>query len=231
MRYRCSAPRDALAPRATTGHSAPVIGNAFRARFVVSDSGSSAETSSVVADPQLGDVFNALGGVNVDDGLYRVYSARRAMAATAMAQTAMPALQGRIECFGADWLGRHFALDRARRDNGENLVLMLEPGTGEALEIPASVRSFHDTELVDYAEEALAVAFYTAWRESSGDLEPLDDRSCVGYSTPLFLGGTDDVTNLVRSDMEVYWHVMGELRAATQPLAPGTRISSIHVDE
>ena len=47
----------------------------------------------------------------------------------------------------------------------------------------------------------------------------------------LFLGGSDDVTNLTRSDMEVDWHLMGELRAATQALAPGTGITSIRIDE
>ena len=124
-----------------------------------------------------------------------------------------------------------FALDKARLDGDENLVLILEPGTGEALAVPVSVRSFHDTELVEFAEAALTLSFYRAWRESSGDTDPLDEQTCVGYATPLFLGGMDDVTNLRRSDMAVYWHLMGELRAATLPLASGTDISSIDVDE
>jgi hypothetical protein len=220
-----------LARRARIGHYALVIGEAFRARFVVSTSESSEASSSSSVDPQLSDVFDALGGAIADDGLYRIYSAQRAAVATVMVQEAMPAMRGRIECFGSDWLGRHFALDKARTADGENLVLMLEPGTGYALEIPVSVRSFHDTELVEFAENALAVSFYRAWREASGDADPLDDQTCVGYSTPLFLGGADDVTNITRSNMAVYWHHMGELREATRDLPLGTRISSISIDE
>lgn len=208
-----------------------MIGDAFRARFVISRSEPSAANVPPLADPQLVDVFNALGGVTVEGGLYRIYSPQAALAATAMVEDAMPELRGRIDCFGADWLGCLFALDKARVDGDENLVLILEPGTGDVLDVPVSVRSFHDTELVEFAEAALAVSFYRAWRESSGDTDPLDEQTCVGYSTPLFLGGADDVTNLTRSDMAVYWHLMGELRAATLPLATGTDISSIRVDE
>ncbi len=208
-----------------------MIGDAFRARFVTTRSESSVDASSTLDDPQLVDVFNALGGVTADDGLYRIYSPSRARTATAMVEAAMPEFAGRIECFASDWLGRHFALDRSREDRGENLVLMLEPSTGQALEIPASVRRFHDTELVEFAEEALAVSFYRSWRESSGDRDPLDEETCVGYTTPLFLGGADDAANLERTDLSVYWHLMGELREATREVEPGSQISSVRIDE
>jgi len=137
-----------------------MIGDVFRARFVFSRSEPAAPDVSPSADLQLVDVFDALGGVTVEGGLYRVYSPQRALAATAMVEDAMPELRGRIDCFAADWLGCHFALDKARVDGGENLVLILEPGTGEVLEVPVSVRSFHDSELVEFAEAALAVSFY-----------------------------------------------------------------------
>ena len=45
---------------------------------------------------------------------------------------------------------------------------MLEPGTGEVLEIPATVRLFHDTEMVDFADAALSASFYAEWRTSDG---------------------------------------------------------------
>jgi hypothetical protein len=223
--------RSVLAIRFPFGQSARVIGDAFRTRFVTICSEPSVDAASTSHDPQLVDVFNALGGVTADNGLYRIYSTSRARTATAMVEAAIPEVAGRIECFASDWLGRHFALDRAREDCGENLVLMLEPGTGQALEIPASVRRFHDTELVDFAEEALAVSFYRAWRESSGDRYPLDEETCVGYATPLFLGGADDAANLARTDMSVYWHLMGELRAVTLEVEPGSHISSVRIDE
>lgn len=36
------------------------------------------------------------------------------------------------------------------------MVLMLEPGTGEALEIPCTIKSFHDRELIENRDAALA---------------------------------------------------------------------------
>lgn len=71
------------------------------------------------------------------DGAYRLHRVDDVDHFTSLASTAFPAFADRIECFGADWLGRQFARDRARIAGGEPLVLMLEPGTGEALEIPA----------------------------------------------------------------------------------------------
>jgi hypothetical protein len=46
--------------------------------------------------------------------------------------------------FGYDWLGRQFALDSSRVENGESLVLLMEPGTAEVLEIPLSFAAFHE---------------------------------------------------------------------------------------
>ena len=173
----------------------------------------------------------ALGGYVSADGLYRVYRFARQSAVTAIVEEAMPSVRGRIVCFGGDWLGRQFALDKSRQEGDENLVLMLEPGTGQALEIPATVRLFHDTELVEFADEALGVGFYESWRAVSGDWEPLDERSCVGYRTPLFLGGLDNVTNLERTDLDVYWHLMGELHRAVENVAPGTNINEVRIED
>jgi Domain of unknown function (DUF1851) len=148
-----------------------------------------------------------------------------------MVEAAMPDVRGRIVCFGEDWLGGQFALDRARVDGSDNLVLMLEPGTGEMLEIPATVRLFHDTELVDSADAALGASFYAEWRAGTGDDRPIDDGTCVGYRVPLFLGGADTVSNLERTDLEVYWHLVGELRSGTRDAPSGTPIRSVGIDE
>lgn len=169
-----------------------------------------------MVDPRLVDLIAMLGGCVAHGGLYRVHKAGSIVARTKMVEEAMPSMRGRVLCFGGDWLGRQFALDNLRSDAGENLVIMLEPGTGEALEIPVTVGRFHDSELVDYADAALATQFYEQWRAASGDDAPIDDRTCVGYRVPLFLGGADTVDNLERSDIEVYWHLMGELREATR---------------
>ena len=182
-------------------------------------------------DPQVREVVAALGGCVADEGLYRVHAPIDVIERTRMVEAAMPDVRGRIVCFGEDWLGGQFALDRARVDGSDNLVLLLEPGTGEMLEIPATVRLFHDTELVDFTDAALGVSFYAEWRTSTGDDRPIDDGTCVGYRVPLFLGGADTVSNLERTDLAVYWHLTGELRSGTRDAPSGTPIRSVGIDE
>jgi hypothetical protein len=173
-------------------------------------------------------VLQALGGVTLDGGLYRCHASTSVSAMTALATDAFPEFADRAVCFGADWLGRQFAADDARRDaTGVPLVLMFEPGTGEALEIPATVTDFHENRLVDDAEPALARSFYLAWRAKSVDERPLELNECVGYRVPLFLGGSDDVENLERTDLDVYWTFAAQLRRGTRDLPPGAPVSAI----
>ncbi len=50
-----------------------------------------------------------------------------------------------------DRLGRQFAADSSRGFGTDPELLLLEqPGTGEALEIPVTLSKFHDEELADY---------------------------------------------------------------------------------
>ncbi|GAA2216067.1 hypothetical protein GCM10009850_115360 [Nonomuraea monospora] len=104
---------------------------------------------------------------------------------------------------------------------------MLEPGAGEVLEIPLPFSEFHEGELVEYADEALAKSFYEQWRAT--DAAPLGFGECVGYGVPLFLGGEDGLANLGRCDIAMYWHIAGELRRGTAELAPGTTIGDIAI--
>lgn len=47
---------------------------------------------------------------------------------------------------------------------------------------------------------------------------------CVGYKRPLFLGGKDAVENLELSEVEVYWHLMGQLIRQAKGLPVGTPV-------
>lgn len=114
-----------------------------------------------------------------------------------------PEFAGLVEIFGADWLGRVFA---TQGEGGE--VLLLEPGTAEALEIPVDFDEFEASELVDNPDAALALGFYQSWREAGGAAP--GPGQCIGYRKPLFLGGADDIENLELSDMSVYWSVTAQ---------------------
>jgi hypothetical protein len=175
--------------------------------------------------------FGELSGASFGGGLYRVHDPGAARTWTQRVEEYFTEHKGRVICFGADRLGRQVALDRARVEDGHHQTLMLEPGTGEALEIPATLASFHLEELVDFGEEALAVSFYDRWRSATDDRLPLKASECVGYDIPLFLGGADEVPNLTRTDMGVYWSICGQLRNGTRNLPAGATISGVVIGE
>lgn len=169
------------------------------------------------------------GGATFRSGLYRVHDSESGGQSPSLVEETFPRLAGRVRCFGFDWLGRQFACDFGRMRAGEPLVMMLEPGTGEALQIPATLVEFHDQLLVDDPEPALAVTFFDEWARLHRDTLPLGFHKCIGYRVPLFLGGPDTTENLDLVDIEVYWSLCGQLLQQTSDLPPGTKVGGIDI--
>lgn len=167
-------------------------------------------------DALLCEVIVRFGGRSFNRGMYRVGSERNISSWNDWVLSAFPSFSDRIDCFGVDWLGRIFAVDYQRKENGYPGVLMFEPGTAEALEIPCNVETFHNNELVQYREEALAESFYFRWISAGGRPPKLDQ--CIGYKKPLFLGGADAVENLELSDLDVYWTIAAQIIERTRRL-------------
>ncbi len=187
----------------------------FFSRFAVSPSGEPGEAAWV--DDRLGSVVGydelmaVAAGSSFDNGIYRLHSRESAATGQAAAVAAFPSLEGRGAVFAYDWLGRQFALDFARLSGDQPMVLMLEPGTGEALEVPATFVDFHDTELTEFADSALASEFFATWSAAHADEVPLAHSDCVGYLVPLFLGGEDAVENLEVVEFDDYWSVLSQI--------------------
>lgn len=167
--------------------------------------------------------MEVFGGSTCLGGIYRVHNEDSGAGADQLVAQRFERLGQDLRCFGFDWLGRQFALGHS-----PNLVLLLEPGTGEALEIPFGFRDFHSG-LHEFAEAALAKSFFEEWKGRSG-VENVGFSECVGYRIPLFLGGADIVENLELSDTSVYWHLMNELAVGSDGLAEGTRIDGVIID-
>lgn len=166
-------------------------------------------------------------GCSFENGLYRLHDSQSGPQALTWIIDAFPEFASRACPFGYDWLGRQFAVDTARQQAGQALVLLLEPGTGEALEIPVTFASFHEHELVEYQDAALARGFFDTWALEHGSSLPLDRTTCVGYRVPLFLGGEDTVDNLEVIDLDVYWTLCGQLRRGAVHLPGGTSIKDV----
>ena len=172
-------------------------------------------------------LMDRFAGCTFDRGRYRLHDARSGPQAAQSIADAWPEYADRTIPFGFDWLGDHLTVDLARRDNGEPLVLLLEPGTGEALEVPTTFVAFHDEELVDHPDSALADGFFRQWAATHPEQLPLQHDQCVGYRVPLFLGGVDGVENLEVTDLDVYWSLMGQLRLGVRDLSPGSAIEEV----
>lgn len=187
----------------------------------------------IVMDDKLNRIFsNSSGAVEFlknfagktfIEGLYRIHKVDEISKWNTIVSDVFPELEDLIVCFAYDWLGRQIALDFRRKQNDEPLIIMLEPGTGEALEIPATFMTFHEEELVEYKDAALAVDFFNQWREKNKEV--LSPNQCVGYRVPLFVGGQDSIENLELSDIEVYWNICGQLLNKVRDLPPGTPIN------
>jgi hypothetical protein len=172
------------------------------------------------------ELFAAIGGRTFGEGIYRVHTADSCKTGTAMARKCFPKATPGFTCFGFDWLGRQFALSSPGRDEPDH-VLMLEPGTGQVLEIPYALAAFHDQGLVDFKDACLADNFFAAWVAGGGKCPGF--HQCVGYRVPLFLGGRDDVSNLEVTDFEVYWNLAAQLLAARDDLPPGTPVTGVSI--
>ncbi|MCK7612651.1 T6SS immunity protein Tdi1 domain-containing protein [Roseibium sediminicola] len=166
-------------------------------------------------------------GQSFNNGLYRVHDIQKTGNLTGLTSEAFPEFSDRIFCFASDWLGRQFALDSGRIEAGEPLILMLEPGTGEVLELPFTFLGFHSDCLPNEADAALAEDFHRDWI-AAGYAAPKQSQ-CVGYKRPLFLGGTDDQTNLEVTDLEVYWEISAQLLRRLRGLPPGTPIGNVTI--
>lgn len=191
------------------------------------DPGSAAPGSGGTTAPApVREVVRELGGVSFAGGLYRVLPAQAVRTWTETAAAAFPDLRGRVTVFGADWSGRLFAADAHRvDDSGEQRVLVLDPGTGQVHESPSTVAEMHTWELLEQPHALLQQPGYEKWRLAADDEQPLSPHECVGYSVPLFLGGEDDPSNQERTDLDVYWHLTGQLLAQAPGAAAITSVT------
>jgi hypothetical protein len=193
---------------------------AFEQKFLVDRYRASASdgTNPNLIGHSVSELIIRFGGCSFERGLYRVIRAADLKEWSARVALAFPQFADRTTCFGYDWLGRVFAVDAQRQERGHPGVVMLEPGTGKVLIIPSNIQTFHDEELIKFGDAALAIDFHDRWL-AVGGAEPAFTQ-CVGYKTPLFLGGADEIENLQVADLDVYWHLMGQLiRKAKTPRA------------
>jgi hypothetical protein len=184
--------------------------------------------AAVNRSPRMAEFLEKCAGAAYENGLYRILPTVKMAEWTENVAEAFPEYTGQMFCFAFDWLGRSFALDFARTsDEGEPLIMRLEPGTGEGMEIPVAFIDFHNEELVEYTNDALSSEFFEEWL-ATGGLAPGFDE-CIGYVEPLFLGGEDAIENLEQIDLSVYWSTSAQILAQVRDLPDETAIEDLDI--
>lgn len=143
-------------------------------------------------------------GKTFKDGLFRLHKISDTEKWNGIIAEAYPNAKGLIACFGYDWLGRQYAVNK-----NSMTVIFFEPGTGCALDTEKTLDEFFSYEIEDENGAVLSYDYFLLWKEHNPC--EIKDNKCVGYITPLFLGGEDAIDNLEISDIEVYWGICGQL--------------------
>lgn len=157
--------------------------------------------------PGLAELVTMAAGCTFGDGIFRVFTEDEARRAQGLVNAMFPEWAVRIRPFAQDWLGRQYALDLRRNA----MLILLEPGSGGVYELDGAIPELLDQQMVDDPDTFLAQDLFTAWRAVHAEHTPAG--MCVGFKTPLFLGGEGAVENLEVVDEAVYWPIHGKLWA------------------
>lgn len=183
---------------------------------------------TLLAAPGYAALAPRVAGINLGGGLLRFVNQAGGPIAQQAVNEAFPQFSERAVPFARDWLGRHFALDRARKAGETLALLLLEPGSGEVFEIDDTFEEFLDGDLIEAPDTYLESDLFDSWLRAGGGVP--NAEQCVGFKVPLFLGGSGSVENLELSDVQVYWGICGQLWAATKDLPTGTSITGAELE-
>ena len=153
------------------------------------------------------DLTTQLGGKDFGGGLLRTFSPELLPRWEAIVQAAFPSFRKKFRIFAYDWQGCIHAVGKDWR--GETLYLF-DVGADEIMAHRGSLSDFLNREIPERVSEILAPGFFREWQQVSQ--KPLRHDRCAAYRIPLDYGGTDNISNLEDSDMEVYWSVMTQFR-------------------
>ena len=115
--------------------------------------------------------------------------------------------RGTFSVLGYDWMGRVFVID-----NNSKMVKMFDPEERACYATDMDIIKFHE-EIVDDTNGMLSLNYYNQWIEKN-EQKKVKYGECVGFKVPLSLGGKDELDNLEKIDMEVYWTITLDINDA-----------------
>lgn len=203
--------------------------NKFTSKFSVFKTKKSEKISDILNMPGVDNNFlqciKMLGGKSYNYGLYQVFNNVEVLESTNLIWNYFPEYNKKVTVFACDWLCRYFAVDARNSNNNKLEVLLFDTGASEVFQIPQDIVAFHNEEIVNYTEEALALNFFAKWRSTTQHL--LETTEGVGYKIPLFIGGKDTIQNLELIDRNFYTYICFQIKNKIINLKEGETIKTI----
>jgi len=138
-------------------------------------------------------VIEQFGGNSYDDGLFVIYRKEDAVYFTKLVEEAFPKADGKVYCFGRDWLNRQFAIF-----NNNLSIVMFDLCFDSVITISDDISNFFTYTIIDKKDIVFAEDFFLDWKKYSK--KELSYYKCVNYKILPILGGDDDIYNLEISD-------------------------------
>jgi hypothetical protein len=172
------------------------------------------------------ELFGRYNGYSFNSGMYRLIESDKLDNWATLIYSVFPNFEGRITPFGYDWLGRFFCIDKHRKNNNQQLVLLFSPFSNEALEIPATFSEFHNIVLVDQPEPALECSLFKQFLRKK-NISQIANNQCAELSVPMYLGGGFDISNMDLVELKFYWEVTSQIISQIGSYPIGTSINEV----
>lgn len=177
-------------------------------------------TVALAGLPELANLFEEFSGAIFDRGLLKIHNIGSFYFWTELTFEYFKKFKGDSYCFAFDWVGRQYAVNYSEN---KPRILMLDPATAEAFELPKGIEDFFNEDLPEFKEDLLEVDTFAFLEERL--FSDFKFEECLGFKQFLFLGGKVEIDNYEKIDMEVYWELNYQVYCKSQGLHPGTLVN------
>lgn len=168
--------------------------------------------------PEIAALFSECGGTSFADGMYKVHTIASSLHWAFIISSYFDKYASQIIPISYDWMGRQFCVYPSSKE----FVLLIDPSTGERIDIPRDIVVFHNELLVQDRKDVLAEDIFDAVRDLL-QIREVKHTDCLGYKVPLYLRGSDSVDNYEVFDMEAYWETQKQLYFKIKNSSPGVK--------
>ena len=176
-------------------------------------------------DNEVSYIIEEIGGKSYVNGLIRIHTKSTSTFWTKICVDFFNQFLDIVNCFACDWLGRQYA-----KLMDQDIIIRLDPATGQFDELESSLKEFFTELIIEHKEGILNLDQFIDWQNTTG-AKQIDFDECVGFTTPLMLGGEDEIWNLEVQDLEVYWELNYQLYLKIYDLPEGSLIGKIDIDD